>query len=93
MIATTGMRSFRASAIAMCSLRVSTTYIAAGRVRIAAIPLRYFSRRASSSIRCDCSRLGRISSVPLSRMSTSSLRRSIRLLIVLKLVSMPPSQR
>ncbi|MNW60975.1 hypothetical protein D3C74_390020 [compost metagenome] len=93
-IATIGMRSLRASSTARCSLLVSTIHTAEGTFAMSRMPPRVrvslsFSRRRTSS-----SFLVRPEAATSSKsISSSSFMRCRRLCTVVKLVSMPPSQR
>ena len=92
-MATTGMPSLWASAMALRSLRVSTMNRAPGSFFISFTPPRYFSSLAISPRCFMTSFLGSMSKVPSSCMVFSWFRRSTRVRMVLKLVIMPPSHR
>ncbi len=92
-IAITGMSSFLASVTAICSFFVSTTKTASGRRSRAWIPPRFRSSFSRSCWRRITSFFGRLSIAPDDSISRNSRRRIRRREIVVKFVSIPPSQR
>ena len=90
----TGIRSLRASSTARCSFLVSTIQTACGVRGMSRMPPRVFSSLSFSRRRPRSSFLVRPEAATSSKsMPSSSLSRWIRLMMVPKLVSMPPSQR
>ena len=90
----TGRPSLRASSTARCSFFVSTIQTAEGTRCIERIPPSVFSSLIFSRWRMRSSFFVRPEPATSSKsISSSSFRRVSRLEIVLKLVSMPPSQR
>ncbi len=90
----TGSPSLRASSTARCSFLVSTIHTAEGTLPMSRMPPRVFSSLSFSRLRMRSSFFVRPEPATSSKsISSSSLRRVRRLEIVLKLVSMPPSQR
>ncbi|MOA33946.1 hypothetical protein D3C78_1552860 [compost metagenome] len=87
-----GMFSFLASATAILWKPTSITKMASGRPAISWIPPMSFSSFSSSRANISCSFLLMLSR-PASSWIFMSFRRLIDVLTVLKLVSMPPSQR
>eukprot|EP01139_Manchomonas_bermudensis_P020384 Amastigsp_a678623_9.p3 type:complete len:178 gc:universal Amastigsp_a678623_9:720-187(-) len=87
-----GMPSFLASRMQMLWKPTSITKIASGRAFMSWMPPMSFSSFSISRLKVSCSFLLR-ESRPTSCWAFISLRRLIEVLTVLKLVSMPPSQR
>ena len=88
-----GIRRRWASRIAIASVLRSTTNIASGGRCMSRTPPRLVSSLSRSLIAAIRSRVGSSSRVPSSVQSVSSCSRLMRLEIVWKLVSSPPSQR
>ena len=82
-----------ASRTPISSVLRSTTNIASGGRCMSATPPRFVSSLSRSDIAPMRSRTGSSSIVPLSVQSRSSCRRLMRLEMVWKFVSRPPSQR
>ncbi len=90
----TGMPSLRASSTARCSFLVSTIHTAEGTRLIVRMPPRVFSSLSSSRRRMSSSFLVCPEPATSSKLiSSSSLSRVSRFEMVLKFVSIPPSQR
>ena len=92
-IATIGISSRRASATAIDSRCGSTMKTAPGRRRILRMPPRAASSFVISSLSFEASFFVRRSNSPASRRASRASRRWMRRLIVMKFVSIPPSQR
>ena len=92
-IATTGMPSLFASAMAMRSFFASTTNIAPGSRAMCLMPSRLRFSFCRSRSKCNCSFLVKNSNVPSSCPCSSSFSRRIWRLMVWKFVSVPPSHR
>ena len=91
---TIGMPRRLASATAIFSFFVSTMKSSPAAAFISLMPAKCFSSlRALASSRRETSFLVSFSKVPSSAIRSRSCRRLMLILIVLKLVSMPPSQR
>ena len=91
--ATTGRLSLLASVTAMCSFFVSITKIASGSRSSPLIPPRLRLSFSSSRTWRSASFLGMASKSPAACMARSSCMRFTRPETVVKLVSIPPSQR
>ena len=92
-MATIGISSLRASVTAMCSLTTSTMKTAPGSSAIDLMPPSAFSSFSRSRVMPRTSFLVIRSKVPSVDIFSMAWRRSMNPLTLLKLVSVPPSQR